>query len=143
MPSCRFRGPLGARLLQRRGSLILRKLSLLLGPQKVFCALADILNQERDLRFASAMVQALNVILLTAPEVTAHTQLCSVLVVCFFCAVAAPVVMLDPSCLVPAQCMLDLPGAAAPWVSTALSLQFLPAMHSALLLSVQCIEPER
>lgn len=59
-------------MLQRRGSLILRKLSLLLGPQKVFCALADILNQERDLRFASAMVQALNVILLTAPEVS-HT----------------------------------------------------------------------
>ena len=56
-------------MLQRRGSLILRKLSLLLGPRKVFCALADILNQERDLRFASAMVQALNVILLTAPEV--------------------------------------------------------------------------
>ena len=49
--------------------MIFRKLSLLLGPQKVFCALADILNQERDLRFASAMVQALNVILLTAPEV--------------------------------------------------------------------------
>lgn len=66
---CRFRGPLGGRLLQRRGSLILRKLSLLLGPQKVFCALADILQQEQDLRFASAMVQALNVILLTAPEV--------------------------------------------------------------------------
>ncbi|KAL0018783.1 hypothetical protein WJX77_010592 [Trebouxia sp. C0004] len=71
----RFRGPLGARLLQRRGSLILRKLSLLLGPQKVFCALADILNQERDLRFASAMVQALNVILLTAPEVKALRSL--------------------------------------------------------------------
>lgn len=73
---CRFRGPLGGRLLQRRGSLILRKLSLLLGPQKVFCALADILNQEQDLRFASAMVQALNVILLTAPEVT-YAQLYS------------------------------------------------------------------
>ncbi|KAL0036125.1 hypothetical protein WJX79_004382 [Trebouxia sp. C0005] len=71
----RFRGPLGGRLLQRRGSLILRKLSLLLGPQKVFCALADILNQERDLRFASAMVQALNVILLTAPEVKALRSL--------------------------------------------------------------------
>ncbi|DBA99543.1 TPA: hypothetical protein ACH3X3_012124 [Trebouxia sp. C0006] len=71
----RFRGPLGGRLLQRRGSLILRKLSLLLGPHKVFCALADILNQERDLRFASAMVQALNVILLTAPEVKALRSL--------------------------------------------------------------------
>ena len=143
MPSCRFRGPLGARLLQRRGSLILRKLSLLLGPQKVFCALADILNQERDLRFASAMVQALNVILLTAPEVIAHTQLCFVLVVCFPCAVAEPFVMMDQRCLVHAQYMLDLPGAAAPWVSTVLSFQLLHAMHSALLLSIQCIEPER
>lgn len=67
-------------MLQRRGSLILRKLSLLLGPQKVFCALADILNQERDLRFASAMVQALNVILLTAPEVThTHSSFCLLL----------------------------------------------------------------
>ena len=94
--SCRFRGPLGGRLLQRRGSLILRKLSLLLGPQKVFCALADILDQERDLRFASAMVQALNVILLTAPEVTATTQICSVLIECFPSAAAAQFVVTGP-----------------------------------------------
>ena len=99
----RFRGPLGGRLLQRRGSLILRKLSLLLGPQKVFCALADMLNQERDLRFASAMVQALNVILLTAPEVTAATQHCSVLIMCFPSAVAAPLVMWKWSYIVSAR----------------------------------------
>lgn len=105
--SHRFRGPLGGRLLQRRGSLILRKLSLLLGPQKVFCALADILDQERDLRFASAMVQALNVILLTAPEVTAATQLCYVLIMCFPSAVAATFVMLQRSYTVSAYYMLD------------------------------------
>ncbi|KAK9810224.1 hypothetical protein WJX72_006988 [[Myrmecia] bisecta] len=65
----RFRGPAGARLLQRRGSLIVRRLAALLGGQQVFRALAGILEAEADIKFASAMVQALNLILLTAPEV--------------------------------------------------------------------------
>ena len=68
----RFRGRVGAGLLQRRGSLIVRRLSRLLGPRQVLCALAAALEDEPDLRFAAALVQALNLILLTAPEVTTH-----------------------------------------------------------------------
>ncbi|KAK9805928.1 hypothetical protein WJX73_005859 [Symbiochloris irregularis] len=64
----RFRGRSGAGLLQRRGSLIVRRLARLLGPRQVLCALAAALEGEQDLRFACALVQALNLILLTAPE---------------------------------------------------------------------------
>lgn len=65
----RFRGPAGARLLARRGSLAIRKFAGLLGGENVFKALAANLESEQDLAFASSMVQALNLILLTAPEV--------------------------------------------------------------------------
>lgn len=80
----RFRGTSGARLLQRRGSMAVRRLCMLLGGERVMCTLAAILEDEPDLKFASAMVQALNLILLTAPEVSTspppphpgHTQSC-------------------------------------------------------------------
>lgn len=65
----RFRGPSGARLLQRRGSLVVRKLVVRLGGRAVLSMLSSILEEERDLPFAAALVQALNLILLTAPEV--------------------------------------------------------------------------
>jgi Vacuolar protein 14 C-terminal Fig4p binding len=71
----RFRGVAGSRLLQRRGSLIVRRLSSLLGAQRLFRALSGILEDEAQLRFASAMVQALNLILLTAPEVMQQAAL--------------------------------------------------------------------
>ncbi|CAL8466856.1 g6392 [Coccomyxa elongata] len=64
----RFRGPGGARLLQRRGSLVVRKLVTRLGGRAVLSMLSSILEDERDLPFAAALVQALNLILLTAPE---------------------------------------------------------------------------
>ncbi|KAK9844103.1 hypothetical protein WJX81_004529 [Elliptochloris bilobata] len=64
----RFRGPLGARLLQRRGGLIVRRLAARLGGRAVFGGLSAILEGERDLPFAAALVQALNLILLTSPE---------------------------------------------------------------------------
>ena len=68
----RFRGPSGARLLQRRGSLVVRRLATRLG---VLSMLSSILEEERDLPFAAALVQALNLILLTAPEVrTVHSH---------------------------------------------------------------------
>ncbi len=65
----RFRGPSGARLLQRRGSLVVRRLATRLGGRAVLSMLSSILEEERDLPFAAALVQALNLILLTAPEV--------------------------------------------------------------------------
>lgn len=66
---CRFRGPGGARLLQRRGGLVVRKLAARLGGRAVLSMLSSILEDEQDLPFAAALVQALNLILLTAPEV--------------------------------------------------------------------------
>ena len=71
----RFRGPEGAKLLQRRGSLIVCRLAALLGGRRVFRALAAVLADADDLRFVSALVQALNLILLTAPE--ASRRCCS------------------------------------------------------------------
>lgn len=136
--ACRFRGPLGGRLLQRRGSLILRKLSLLLGPQKVFCALANILDREPDLRFASAMVQALNVILLTAPEVTAPTSLgVPVLMMCSPSAMPALFVTRELCCECAVKCTVHtgLPGRGAPVVGhlSHCTLEFV--MHSLALLT--------
>ena len=69
----RFRGADGAKLLQRRGSLIVCRLAALLGGRRVFRALAAVLADADDLRFVSALVQALNLILLTAPEVCLTT----------------------------------------------------------------------
>ena len=48
---------------------MVRKLAGLLEGEKVFCALSASLEKETDLQFAASMVQALNLILLTAPEV--------------------------------------------------------------------------
>ena len=45
-----------------------RGLAARLGAQRVFCALAAALEREADLRFAASLVQALNLLLLTAPE---------------------------------------------------------------------------
>lgn len=56
------------RLLEKRGSLIIRQLSLSLGSSKIYNALADILQYEDDLDFASFLVQKLTVVLITAPE---------------------------------------------------------------------------
>jgi vacuole morphology and inheritance protein 14 len=64
----RFRGEKGTQLLQSRGSLVIRRLCALLGAEKVYSTVSTLLVREKDLPFASTMVQALNLILLTAPE---------------------------------------------------------------------------
>ncbi|ORY38787.1 ARM repeat-containing protein [Rhizoclosmatium globosum] len=56
------------RVLESRGSLILRHLCLCLNPERMFRAFAEILEREEELEFASTMVQNLNIILVTAPE---------------------------------------------------------------------------
>eukprot|EP01094_Clydonella_sp_ATCC50884_P026543 TRINITY_DN7317_c0_g1_i1.p1 TRINITY_DN7317_c0_g1~~TRINITY_DN7317_c0_g1_i1.p1 ORF type:complete len:692 (-),score=190.76 TRINITY_DN7317_c0_g1_i1:141-2159(-) len=55
-------------LLERRCSLITRQLSLFISPEKIYRALANIVLKEKDLVFASIMIQTLNVILLTSSE---------------------------------------------------------------------------
>jgi len=56
------------RYFYRRGALIVRRLCVLLGAEKVYREFSTILESEIDLDFASVMVQALNLILLTSTE---------------------------------------------------------------------------
>lgn len=55
-------------LLETRGALVVRKMCSLLDASSIYMALAKILNDKADLEFVSLMVQTLNLILLTAPE---------------------------------------------------------------------------
>ena len=55
-------------LLETRGALIIRKLCALLDAQSIYVSFASILDDRVDLDFASVMVQTMNLILLTAPE---------------------------------------------------------------------------
>jgi vacuole morphology and inheritance protein 14 len=57
------------RLLESRGSLIIRRLCVLLNAKSIYISLASVIrNIDNDLDFASIMVQTLNLILLTALE---------------------------------------------------------------------------
>lgn len=55
-------------LLETRGALVIRKLCSLLDSSSIYLAMARILNGKNDLDYVSLMVQTLNLILLTAPE---------------------------------------------------------------------------
>ncbi|KAI0287644.1 vacuolar protein 14 C-terminal Fig4p binding-domain-containing protein [Russula brevipes] len=56
------------RLLETRGSLIIRQLCLNLSTERIYKTLAEILEKEEDLDFASVIVQKLSTILITSPE---------------------------------------------------------------------------
>ncbi|KAK1413718.1 hypothetical protein QVD17_35496 [Tagetes erecta] len=55
-------------LLEKRGALIIRQLCVLLDAERVYRELSTILEGEADLDYASILVQALNLILLTSSE---------------------------------------------------------------------------
>ncbi|XP_021909793.1 protein VAC14 homolog [Carica papaya] len=57
-------------LLEKRGALIIRRLCVLLDAERVYRELSTILEGEADLDFATIMVQALNLILLTSSELS-------------------------------------------------------------------------
>ncbi|KAL8258228.1 hypothetical protein R6Q59_030269 [Mikania micrantha] len=57
-------------LLEKRGALIIRRLCVLIDAERVYRELSAILEGEADLDFASTMVQALNLILLTSSELS-------------------------------------------------------------------------
>ncbi|KAE8156942.1 vacuolar protein 14 C-terminal Fig4p binding-domain-containing protein [Aspergillus tamarii] len=57
-------------LLEVRGNLIIRQLCMNLSPERIYRTLADCLEKEEDLEFASIMVQNLNNNLITAPELS-------------------------------------------------------------------------
>ena len=56
------------RLLETRGNLIIRHLCMNLHPERIYRTLADILEKDEDMEFASIMVQNLNNNLITAPQ---------------------------------------------------------------------------
>ncbi|KAG5303526.1 DNA repair and recombination protein RAD54 [Histoplasma capsulatum G186AR] len=56
------------KLLEIRGNLIIRQLCVNLSPERIYRTLADCLEKEEDIEFASIMVQNLNNNLITAPE---------------------------------------------------------------------------
>ncbi|PWN86574.1 ARM repeat-containing protein, partial [Acaromyces ingoldii] len=58
------------RLLEARGSLIIRQLCTSLHTERVFRTLAEILERDEDLEFASIMVTNLSMILITSPELS-------------------------------------------------------------------------
>ncbi|KAF9439117.1 hypothetical protein BGZ76_011355 [Entomortierella beljakovae] len=58
------------RLLENRGNVIIRQLCLSLNPERIYRTLAEILEKDEDLEFANMMVQNLNIILITAPELS-------------------------------------------------------------------------
>lgn len=57
-------------LLETRGALVVRKLCTFLEAKSIYLAFASILDDKMDLEFVSIMVQTLNLILLTAPELS-------------------------------------------------------------------------
>ncbi|CCD55787.1 similar to vacuole-associated enzyme activator complex component (Vac14) [Botrytis cinerea T4] len=56
------------KLLETRGNLIIRQLCINLSAERIYRTLADCIEKEEDVEFASIMVQNLNNNLITAPE---------------------------------------------------------------------------
>lgn len=56
------------RLLETRGNLIIRQLCVSLSAERIYRTLADCIEKDEDVEFASIMVQNLNNNLITAPE---------------------------------------------------------------------------
>ena len=65
-------------LLETRGALVVRKLCTFPGGPRIYMALASSWTTSRTLEFVSIMVQTLNLILLTAPELTSLRKLLKV-----------------------------------------------------------------
>eukprot|EP00245_Coleochaete_scutata_P015075 TRINITY_DN658_c0_g1_i1.p1 TRINITY_DN658_c0_g1~~TRINITY_DN658_c0_g1_i1.p1 ORF type:complete len:730 (+),score=139.98 TRINITY_DN658_c0_g1_i1:143-2332(+) len=62
-------------LLKTRGHTVLRRLCQLLDGERIYRELSQILMGEKNLEFATTMVQTLNTIMLTAPELQRMRQL--------------------------------------------------------------------
>ncbi|KAL2751961.1 hypothetical protein ACRALDRAFT_2114690 [Sodiomyces alcalophilus JCM 7366] len=58
------------KLLETRGNLIIRQLCMNLSAERIYRTLADCIEKEEDVEFASIMVQNLNNNLITAPELS-------------------------------------------------------------------------
>lgn len=58
------------KLLETRGNLIIRQLCVSLSPERIYRTLAECIEKEEDVEFASIMVQNLNNNLITAPQLS-------------------------------------------------------------------------
>lgn len=58
------------KLLEARGSLIIRQLCSSLNAERIYRTFADLLEKDEDLDFASIMVQNLHLIMITSPELS-------------------------------------------------------------------------
>ena len=58
------------KLLETRGNLIIRQLCISLSPERIYRTIADCIEKEEDVEFASIMVQNLNNNLITAPQLS-------------------------------------------------------------------------
>jgi vacuole morphology and inheritance protein 14 len=58
------------KLLETRGNLIMRQLSINLNPERIYRTVADCLEKDDDPEFASIMIQNMNNNLITAPELS-------------------------------------------------------------------------
>ncbi len=58
------------KLLETRGNLIIRQLCISLSAERIYRTLADCIEKEEDVEFASIMVQNLNNNLITAPQLS-------------------------------------------------------------------------
>lgn len=56
------------KLLENRGYFIIRQLSLYIPPEKIYLRISKLLEQEKNYKFTSKLIQILNLILLTSTE---------------------------------------------------------------------------
>lgn len=56
-------------LLQTKGAYIIRQLSVYLSPEDIYKSMAEMVQKEKDLKFSRLLVEYLNAILFTTPEV--------------------------------------------------------------------------
>merc|ERR1719315_529232 len=55
-------------LLDSKGAYIIRQLSIYLCPEDIYKSMAELIQNEKDLKFARLLVEYLNTIMFTAPE---------------------------------------------------------------------------
>lgn len=106
------------KLLETRGNLIIRQLCTSLSAERIYRTLADCIEKEEDVEFASIMVQNLNNNLITAPELAElrkrlrNLETKVSLMVSLFCALRADICRTDK----PSSLHSFAHGAITPWL---------------------------
>ena len=66
-------------LLETKGAYIIRQLSIYLGPEDIYKSMAQMVQNESDVKFARLLVEYLNTIMFTTPELTSLREKIKVL----------------------------------------------------------------